>query len=86
MIQQITGQTAQKDPTLPITNQEVIQQAAAMTEAQAKVDTPKEEALAEEEAKKPPTDQPNRKAAKNNDTAASDRCLFFFSIFSSVYY
>lgn len=67
MIRQITGQTAQQVPPLPITNQDSItQQAAATTEPQAT-----EEAV--EEAKKPPTDKQNGKTAKDNEAASTSR-------------
>lgn len=53
MIQQITRQTAQQAPPLPITNQEINQQ-----ELHARVDTAKESFFM---AKKMPADKPNRK-------------------------
>ncbi|XP_045888846.1 chitin synthase 1 [Micropterus dolomieu] len=68
MIRQITGQTAEQAPPLPITNQEITQQAAAKPEPQVEVKTTKE---AVEEAKKSPTDKLNGKAAKGNGDASS---------------
>ncbi|XP_070762388.1 chitin synthase 1 [Enoplosus armatus] len=69
MLRQITGQTAQQAPPLPITNQEITQQAAAKLEPQAEVDTTKEEAV--EEAQIPPSDKPKGKAAKIDDASSS---------------
>ncbi|XP_044051750.1 chitin synthase 1 [Siniperca chuatsi] len=69
MIRQITGQTTQQAPPLPITNQEITQQAAAKVEPRAEVNTTKKETV--EETEKPPTDKLNKKAAKGNDDASS---------------
>ncbi|KAM9366708.1 chitin synthase 1 [Symphorus nematophorus] len=69
MIQQITGQMAQKGSTMPVATHEITPQAAAKVEPQANVNQTKEEALVMEVAKKPPTDKPNRKAAKDYDTS-----------------
>lgn len=76
MIRQITGQTAEQAPPLPITNQEITQQAAAKPEPQVEVKTTKE---AVEDAKKSPTDKLNGKAAKGNGDASSGR--YFFVVF-----
>lgn len=69
MIKQITGQTAQQAPALPITNQETTQQAAVTIEPQAKVETKE----AEKGLKKPLIDKPDEKAEKGKDSASSRR-------------
>lgn len=76
MIQQITSQTAQQAPPLPITNQEINQQ-----EPHARVDTAKETFLMEG-AKKMPADKPNRKLGDGFAISSSERYWYFFSCLS----
>ncbi|XP_042343741.1 chitin synthase 1 [Plectropomus leopardus] len=83
MIRQITGQTAPKDPPLPVTYQDLLtQQTAADTEPQANVDISK----TVEGAMKPPNGKPNGKAGKENDTdnCSSNDSIDKRSITSSV--
>ncbi|XP_031702258.1 chitin synthase 1 [Anarrhichthys ocellatus] len=82
MLRQMTGQTAQQAPPLPITNQDsLIQQ----MEPEAKVDTNTEKAV--EGTKNPPTDKHNGMEGKGNDTISysSDDSVNKKSISPSVY-
>ncbi|XP_068587279.1 chitin synthase 1 [Cebidichthys violaceus] len=82
MLRQMTGQTAQQAPPLPITNQDsLIQQMAP----EAKVDTNTEKAV--ERAEKLPAEKHKRKEGKGSDTASysSDDSVNKKSISPSVY-
>ncbi|XP_075965873.1 chitin synthase 1 [Anarhichas minor] len=82
MLRQMTGQTAQQAPPLPITNQDsLIQQ----MEPEAKVDTNTEKAV--EGTKNSPTDKHNGMEGKGNDTVSysSDDSVNKKSISPSVY-
>lgn len=81
MLQQITGQIAQQAPPLPITKQEITEQAASKPEPQVRLDITKEEA--EGGATKPPSDEKKGQVAKRTDVESSGRYLSFFS---SVYH
>lgn len=76
MIQQITSQTAQQAPPLPITNQEMNQQ-----EPHTRVDTAKETCFMEG-AKKMPADKPNREVGGGFAISSSERYLYVFSSLS----
>ncbi|XP_053174040.1 chitin synthase 1 [Scomber japonicus] len=74
MIQQITGQTAQQAPPIPITNGEITEQAASKPGPQVRLDDIKEEEKekkTEEESNKIPTDEQKKKEGKNSDAGSS---------------
>lgn len=73
MIQQITGQTAQQAPPIPINTQEIM-------ELQARVNRTSEKALLMEGAKNTPTEKPNKKVAKDYDSDSTDRYLRYIFI------
>lgn len=74
MLQQITGQTAQQAPPLPITTQEIIQEPTSKPEPQAKLNTSNKKS---KEVAKTRTAKSKRRTSESSDTSSSSVYLFF---------
>lgn len=78
MLQQITGQTAQQAPPLPITTQKITQEPTSKPEPQDKLNTSNKKAI--EVAKKPRTAKSKRRMSESSDTSSSSMYLFVSSL------
>lgn len=81
LLQQITGQTAQQAPPLPITTQAILQEPASKPEPKAEPN--KSNKKAEKVAKKPRTAITKRRMSESSDTSSSSTYLSF-SIFKII--